>query len=1137
MSVRFKLFAGIGISLILVFFVGLSSYLSLKAVEDDYKWVNHTQQVIFTAKEIVNNIAEAEADQRGYLLRGNKEFSIHYLLTVKEVNTNISKLYALIEDNPSQLKLVDQLVDKLKIKMLMMSDLIAIKDGSYLGEENDKTLANRARIVMDDIRLLNEKIFRSENDLLEKRQKSSELAVSKAITIIIAGTLLVFVIVLVLFINISKAFNAQNKARKEIKDINSSLENSVKENKEQNWLLTGLSLLNSKLQGDLSVNSMAENIISVISEYSNGKIGAIYLKDSKREDQLKLCSGYALSINKDTKKIYNLSENWIGQVVKDGKLAVVEGELLKNFQIETGLVKDIPLKSVVVPFYYNGYLKGVIEIGFTEEISGSAYKFIENASRLIGVAIDTAEARETMQILYDQTQQQAEELESQQEELRVSNEELLSKTDLLQASEEELRVQQEELRQINAELEEKARMLENNNEIIVNAKDSLAIKMKELEQTSRYKSEFLANMSHELRTPLNSILILARILRDNKSNHLVEEEVKYASVIFKAGTDLLTLINDILDLSKIESGFIELNPENISFDEIKEDLNQLFEEVANKKEVNFKVDITPNLPQYLYIDKQRLEQVLKNLVSNAFKFTPKDGTVTVSFFKENNKVNIAVIDTGIGIAPEKQKIIFEAFKQADGSTSREYGGTGLGLSISRELSKLMKAEILLESIPEKGSTFTLSLPLDTEPVEILSKQEETPMQIPVSHFSNEKIVLNEDTIVAKREKPLLIIVEDDEMFNDILKDYATNNGFETIQVYNGDKVEELVEHNMPNAILLDVMLPGKDGWAVLKSLKANQKIAHIPVHMMSAGDFSDKKAIKQGANSFIKKPIENEQLDKLFKDYLAIDAKKSNRILLIEDHVVQSDAIKNLFKEKNIEVVQAFTGKESLGKLAEQSFDCIILDLNLPDISGEELLEKIKSEESFKEIPVIINTAMELDQDKLQQILKHSNATVLKSVKSGERLIDEVNLFLHKIKETESSPIKVNTQSSGDLKNKIVLLVDDDMRNVFALSAILDQHGLKIEIANDGIEALEKLDELDKVDIVLMDIMMPRLDGYETMKRIRGNYKLQKLPIIALTAKAMKEDRDKCIEAGANDYITKPVDTDQLISLMKIWVS
>jgi len=1124
MSVRTKLFVGIGISVILVFLVGLSSYLSLREVEDDFKWLNHTEEVIFTTKEIVGYVTEAEANQRGYLLRGNKEFSLQFLLSAKEVTAKNSVLYGLVSDNPDQAKNVDELARLVKAKMQTIADLIAIKDGTYLGENNDKSLGNQSRVLMNEIKAIGDKIIQVENELLAKRKEATQQAVSNSIFIIIGGTSLVFLIVLVLFLNITKAFNLQRLARRQVKQINLSLENAIEENKHTNWLLSGSVMMDEAMRGTQSVKERSHKIISEVAKFLEAEMGVIYLYNENSQKLVQI-EGYAYSgkIGKE----FNLGKGLVGQAAIEKKALIISDIPDNYIKIESGLGGTLPKAILVQPFYFQGELKGVLELAFLKEVDPKYLELLDKIISSIGTGINAAQARVQMQDLFDQTQQQAEELESQQEELRVNNEELLTKTELLQASEEELRVQQEELRQINAELEEKARMLENNNQVIEDAKDSLAIKMKELEQTSKYKSEFLANMSHELRTPLNSILILARILRDNKSNHLVEEEVKYANVIFKAGTDLLSLINDILDLSKIESGFIELNPENVRFSELKENLIQLFDKVANEKEISFNINLAQDLPDGIFIDLQRLEQIIKNLISNAFKFTPKDGRVDVDLYKENNRINIAVSDTGIGIPPEKQKLIFDAFRQADGSTSREYGGTGLGLSISRELSKLMNAEITLESTPGKGSKFIFSL-------KEIAESKENPPIVKVSPSVSYSI--DEET-TPNRPKPLLLIIEDDEFFNNLLKDYATNNGFESIQLYAGDNVEELVEQNMPNAILLDVMLPGADGWEVLRRIKANPKITHIPVHMMSAGDFTDKKAITQGANSFIKKPLENEQLDKIFKDYLSVNLNKSNRILLIEDQVVQSDAIKELFKEKNIEVVQAFSGEESLEKLANQSFDCIILDLNLPDISGEDLLEKIKSEEAFKNIPVIINTAMELGQERLQQILKYSNATVLKSVKSGERLIDEVNLFLHKIKETEKSPSKVNAKISGDLENKIVLLVDDDMRNVFALSTILDQQGLKVEIANDGIEALEKLEKLEKVDIVLMDIMMPRLDGYETMKRIRANHALQKLPIIALTAKAMKEDRDKCIEAGANDYITKPVDTDQLISLMKIWIS
>jgi CheY-like chemotaxis protein/CHASE3 domain sensor protein len=1134
LSANSKLFLGISISLILVFLVGLFSYLSLKSVESDYLSVRHTEKIISKTNDIVADIWEAEAVQRGYLLRGNKEFTTQFFNINNDLREEMEQLSGYVIDNKQQSQNISKFEVLVQKKMQVLSNLIRVRDSNYEGKESELELFYSSKALMDEIYNLSIKIKSIENSLLDTRQLNSQIAITKTILVIFTGTALIFIIVIVLFSQIRKAFIEQKHAQLELTNVNASLEEAIENNKNKNWILTGISNLNKKLQGELSIEDISENIIQSICQYAGGKIGGIYLSEDD-EDTLKLKAGYALTITQNTKLVFSVKESWLGQVVKNKKAEIVDGELIQNLNIETGLLKNIPLQSLIIPFYYNNKLIGLLEVGFIDEISSTVKEFVDNATEIIGIAINTARARERMKILFNQIQQQAEELESQQEELRVSNEELFNKTSLLQASEEELRVQQEELRQANFELEEKARLLESNNEVIVNAKDSLAIKMKELEQTSKYKSEFLANMSHELRTPLNSILILARILKDNKLQHLGAEEVKFANVIFNAGSDLLALINSILDLSKIESGFIELNPENVKYSEVKEELFELFEEVAVGKKVDFNIEIDSNLPETIYIDKQRLEQIIKNLLSNAFKFTPEGGRVNVKFYKENNRVNIAVKDTGIGIPLEKQKIIFEAFQQADGSTSREYGGTGLGLSISRELSKLMNGEISLESKPNEGSLFTLSFLLDNNTKITVNEVFNDSFDIKQPLLSNN--LVENKIIKNNREKPLILIAEDDEIFNDLLNDYSIKNGFDTIQIFNGDEVEKQVEKHLPDAILLDVILPGIDGWQILKSIKSNPHITHIPVHMMSSGDFSRNKAINAGANSFLQKPLNDHQLDNIFKNYFKENNIEIKKILLIEDQVIDSDILKGLFEQKNLIVVQAFTGEESMLKLAEQSFDCIILDLNLPDISGIELLEKIKSENNLIDIPVIINTAMDLDKDKLNRILKHSHATVLKSVKSTDRLIDEVHLFLHKIKQIDSSTVKTYVTQSRDLNNKTVLLVDDDMRNVFALSSILDQHGLKIEIANDGIEALSKLEELGAVDIILMDIMMPRMDGYETMERIRSNHKWHKLPIIALTAKAMKEDKDKCLNAGANDYITKPVDVDQLVSLIKVWIS
>ncbi|WP_353135981.1 response regulator [Pseudopedobacter sp.] len=1144
LAVRRRLLLGISVSLILVAFVQVFAYLSLKGVEKDYDWVLHTEKVINENNKLIALISEAEANHRGYLLRGYDIFYQEYQQSINGIDDTGANLKELVNDNQLSNQRVDKLQQLISHKIKVMEDLLDLKRNQYRGDKTEQELAEEGVSFMKNIKTESERLNKYEHDLLIQRKENTNKALTRSVTVIVIGTFIVFLIVFILFNTISSAFEDQRKARKEIAEKNDSLADLNKKNENKNWLLTGISLLNNKLQGDLSVLEVSQNIVSSIAEYAGGKVGAIYIVDQENRSQLKLVSGYALKLDDNAKTIFDLSDGWVGQVARDGREMVIKGSLADHLGITSGLVKESPLHCILVPFSYNGKLKGVLEIGFLDEISDAVKDFILNSSQLLGVAVNTAESRETLKTLFEQTQQQAEELESQQEELRVSNEELLSKTELLQASEEELRVQQEELRQINIELEEKARVLENNNLQLENAKNTLAIKMQELEQASKYKSEFLANMSHELRTPLNSILILAKILKENKGGRLSDDETKYANVIHRAGADLLSLINDILDLSKIESGFIELNPENLDVRDLEEDLRQLFDEVAKNKGVNYVITKDSSLPDIIYVDRMRIEQVLKNLLSNAFKFTSKEGTVELFMQEKDDHLHFSVRDTGIGIAAEKQKIIFEAFQQADGSTNREYGGTGLGLSISRELSRLMNGQIILKSEIGKGSEFTLSIPINGRAVssdksdketELLKVKEELPV-VSIASFQKEENATNH----PQRNKPLLMIVEDDVVFNDLLKDYATRGGFETIQHYSGEDAEQEIENLLPDAVLLDIMLPGIDGWQVLRNIKANPKIAYIPVHMMSAGDFSDKKAIKEGAISFLKKPLEYQDLDALFKKHVT----KNNisvfkKVLLVEDQQDQSDALKLLFKDRNIDIVQALTGKEALETLESQSFDCVILDLNLPDINGMDLLEQIKKKDA--KVPVIINTAMELEQDKLKQLLKYSDATVLKSPKSGDRLIDEVNLFLHKVKETEPSKrlksIEDTESLESALKNKVVLLVDDDMRNIFSISAVLDQYGLKVEIANDGVEALEKLNELKVVDIVLMDIMMPRMDGYETMKSIRQNNVWKKLPIIALTAKAMKDDKERCIAAGANDYITKPIDNDQLVSLMKIWVS
>ncbi|MBC7913162.1 MAG: response regulator [Pyrinomonadaceae bacterium] len=976
-----------------------------------------------------------------------------------------------------------------------------------------------------------------------------------------------------LFNLVNKTFKTQKEIEQQMLQTHSQLEVISHENSRQNWLLEGAVMMDSAMRGAQTLDERCECIIKEMSNYVKADLGAIYIADS-RGQALHLKASYGFSML-NGKKVIKVDDGWIGKAISE-KNSLIYNDIPKDYiNVASGLGNVLPKSIFIQPIFFQTTLKGVIELAFSGVVPEDTAEFFEKVIHSVGVSINAAEARVQMQELVEKTQQQAEELETQHEELRATNEELIRKTQLLQVSEEELMVQQEELKQTNAEIEEKAQLLEERNKAIELAREAISLKAEELELSSKYKSDFLANMSHELRTPLNSILILAKILKENKPLTLTDEQIKYAGVIHNAGSDLLTLINDILDLSKIESGKVDLTIEEVAMKDIKLDIEMLFREVANNKKINFAYNVGQGLPVNVNSDRMRVEQILKNLLSNAFKFTPEKGDVTLDvsiasaeqhYYSEQLKgydakiLAFRVKDSGIGIPEDKQKVIFEAFQQADGSTSRKYGGTGLGLSISRQLANLLGGEIQVESVENQGSTFTLYLPI----ADFVASENEAPVQ--------EETIAHTPVIEApKPQAPIipaealklpdpnkeytLLIIEDDTYFADILKDYAEDRGFKALIAYQGDTGFEMAKQHKPDAIVLDIMLPVIDGWSVLKKLKDDPDTFDIPVHLMSAKDEKISKAKQEGALGFLRKPVEKEELQSAF-DLLIKEtgSVKISSVLLVEDQQIQSDNLTLQLKTKNIKVEQAFDGEQTMKILeADNNFDCIILDLKLPDISGLDLLEKIKAIERLSKIPVVINTAMELDKESMSRVLKHTDVMVLKNNKSNDRILDEVNLFMNKIRTVDPVPVKqLAYQANGNgngaaskdmttiekaLKNRSVLVVDDDMRNIFALTSALQEYELNIQIANNGIEALKKLDEFPDTDIVLMDIMMPEMDGYDAMQAIRKQSRFTKLPIIALTAKAMKADREKCIDAGANDYVSKPVDMDKLLSMMRVWLS
>ncbi|MEZ2338256.1 response regulator [Mucilaginibacter sp. RCC_168] len=1143
-SFRQQVLAGFVVSIILVLVVGVLSYNSIHQFEEDNKWVDHTQKVIRTSTNLLQLMIDAETGMRGYSATGNKKFLEPYNDALPRVDGDLQELKRMVTDNPTQVKRVDSLVSSVSEQLRILKENIEARESKGLDYMVQNQMFTNGKASMDEIRQLNTHIIDAENSLLAARKLSSETASTTAIRVIVGGSFIFLVIILILFFYIQRTFDRQKKIEAEIKVTNTELGKVLAENEAKNWLLTGTGQLNEKMQGQQSEKELSGNILTEVCTYTKAAAGTLYLYNETHH-RLELYASYAFHNPEFIKKNIQLAEGWLGQVAADQKAAVVKGKLNEKFDLESSLIKETLTENFIVPFFFDKKLKGVLEVAYAGELTPNNNDYIVAIANDIGIAVNTAQARTIMHDLFEETQQQAEELEAQQEEMRVTNEELVNKTEMLQASEEELRVQQEELRTINAELEEKASLLEEKNEAIEQARAAINLKVDELEVTGKYKSEFLANMSHELRTPLNSILVLARILKDNKPANLSEDQVKYASVIFNAGNDLLTLINDILDLSKIESGKLDMQNEDIKVSDILNDMEMLFAEVASNKKINYSTHLAKSLPKTIFTDKVRVEQVIKNLLSNAFKFTPENGSITITAKPDAKEgtVSFAIKDSGIGIPVEKQRIIFEAFQQADGSTSRKYGGTGLGLSISRELAMLLGGSISLSSEQGVGSEFVLTIPLKA--IQVAPHEEEI---LPTAQtFKTESPVLAQvaKTAIDSGREPLVVIVEDDKNFAHILQDYARDHGYKSVMVHEGTAAVETVKEHMPDAVILDIMLPGKDGWQILKELKNNEATMHIPVHLMSAGDAAANRVRREGAISFLKKPISTETLDKLFADIMLQSGTKFKQILLVEDHKAQSQALKDMMQGQGITVDQAFDGESAFRMLHENEYQCVILDLNLPDISGLDLLDKIKEVDRFASLPVIVNTAMELDKASVNRLMQYANAMVVKTNKSADRLIDEVNLFLNKISESNSAQydqqpaftkIKLPSKGKSALKGKKVLIVDDDMRNIFALSSALQSYDLVVEIANDGEEAIAKLEEVPDINIVLMDIMMPKMDGYEATRYIRKQNKWAKLPVIALTAKAMKDDREKCIAAGANDYITKPVDMDRLISLMQLWL-
>lgn len=1224
-----KIGASFGVGLAIITALGIISYRTTTNLIYNARWQTHTYQVLGELEDLVSQLQDVEIGQRGYIVTGEKSSLEPYNNATSLVKKNIKSLRNITKDNTRQQVRIDKLEPLINQRLVLIENRIALRQKQGFEAARQLILNDGGRNLTNEIRRITLEMEAEERNLLEQRNKKAEIATQEAINTIGFGIPTTFILLTLIGLYLNRSISnplrdisikttkladgdlsvsvPENNRKDEVGVLVQSfnrmvanLRETTTRNQEQNWLKSNLAKFTQMLQGQRNLETVARMILSELAPLVAAQQGLFYLTDSDvKPPVLKLIGSYAYQERKNLSNRFEFGEGLVGQCALEKEKILLSDVPSDYIRIGSGLGEAKPLNIIVLPILFEHEVVAVIELASFQRFTLISLAFLDQLSEILGVILNAIASDIRTSELLQQSQALAQLLQNQQGELQESNQRLAEKTETLQASEELLRQQQyelqnsnEELQQLNVELEEKAEQLavqkqqvEVKNQELERVRQSLEIQAEELELSSKYKSQFLANMSHELRTPLNSLLILAKLLSENSEANLTAKQMEYSRTIYAAGNDLLELINDILDLAKIESGTMSIEFYPLPFVELRQSLQRMFEEVARTKGLNFNFNFAANLADAMNTDAKRLQQVLKNLLANAFKFTEQgEVCLTVNLAQQgwspyneslnqaNAVIAFSVSDTGMGIAPEKQKIIFEAFQQADGSTSRKHGGTGLGLSISREIARLLGGEITLKSRLGEGSIFTLYLPfVGSESFasrqEVVSS-EESVVSSQESGVSSQEVVSSQvfDSLLPTPYSPLpapyplhptpytpitddrnnikpgdrtLLIVEDDVKFARILYDMALTHGFKGIVTQNGSTGLVLAQQFQPTAILLDINLPGIDGWMVLDRLKHNANTRHIPVHIMTV-DERRQRSLQQGAIAYLQKPISSDTITAALTKIKAFVERQVKNLLIVEDDAIQRKSIVELLADDDVATTSVGTGSDALAAIRSQHFDCMVLDLGLPDMSGFALIEQIKQEPNGEALPIIIYTGREITRTQENELRRIAETVIIKDVSSPERLLAESALFLHRVQASlpaTKQEILVKLQSSDTiLIGKKVLIVDDDMRNIFALTSMLENHQMQVLYAENGIEGIEVLEANRDIDIVLMDVMMPEMDGYETTHKIRQNHQFQSLPIIALTAKAMQGDREKCIEAGASDYITKPVDTEQLLSLLRVWL-
>lgn len=1189
LKISSKIGASFTISIAILSTIGFISYRSIQELITASRWEPYTYQVLSQIAELNSLLFAAETGQRGYIITGEDRYLKPYLVATKSIEEKVKKLQKSTLDNPNQQAYISKLEPLINQRINVMQSVIDLRQRQGFDSAQKEILLDKGRGLMVQISNISKQMNAEELRLLEQRRVLARTAADNTLAIIAYGIPLISLILVLIGYWLTRhissplrqIYDAAEKMSKgdlfvtlpesdrqdeigvlarTFNQMLANLQTTTKKNEEQNWLKSNIAEFTQLLQGQRSLENVTNLILSKLTPLVDSQQSVFYVLDKTNDGPVfKLIGSYAFNQRRHLANRVRLGEGLVGQCALE-KQRILLTEIPNDYiRINSGLGEALPINIIVLPIIFETEVTAVIEIASFHRFSELHLTFLEQFSAISGVFLNSIDASAQTQNLLDESVALAAELKQSNQLLEQQTQELEDSQRLLTQQQHDLQQSNEELQQLNEELEEKAELLElqnkevaRKNQEIEKARKSIEEKAEQLSLSSKYKSEFLANMSHELRTPLNSLLILAKLLADNSAGNLTGKQVEYSQTIYAAGTDLLELINDILDLAKIESGTLAVEVEQIEFRDLYHYLERTFRQVAQSKGLSFAIKLDDKLPPTISSDPKRLQQILKNLLANSFKFT-EQGRVTLQIGVEqinsnNSMISFAISDTGIGIPIEKQQIIFEAFQQADGTTSRKYGGTGLGLSISRELAQMLGGNLGVVSQPGQGSTFTLYLP-QIYPV---TKAKVPPQSLPpivpeflppaptedlqpITYTSN---IADDRQIIQKGDRVLLII-DDDDKFASILLDMARQQGFKGIVSLSSKQGLALAQQYQPNAITLDIYLPDMDGLTLLDRLKHDPQTRHIPVHILSVDD-REQRALQLGAITFLQKPVSPEILNQTLTQIKTFIDRKVKQLLVIEDDPVQAQSIIDLIGNGDVQSMAVNTGSGALKILRLQQFDCIVLDLGLPDMSGLELLEQIKQEPNLAKLPIIIYTGKEISRQEETQLRRLAESIIIKNVRSPERLLDETALFLHRVQANLPQPqqqiLEQLHQTDPVLVNRKILIIDDDLRNIFAITSLLESYQMQVIFAENGRDGIDMLQTHPDVNAVLMDIMMPDIDGYETTSRIRQIPQFRSLPIIALTAKAMPGDREKCIEAGASDYITKPVDTEQLLSLLRVWL-